>query len=67
MPIIRTLSISVQDKDGNKYEIKTEKEFQEFIDKLTPEEYEKWKTSYRFTCIHNKTGNIWYSGTLRDL
>ena len=64
MPIIRKLFITV---NGVEREIRSGKQLEEILSKLTPEERKQWETNYRFTPITNKTGNPYYTGTEFDI
>jgi hypothetical protein len=66
MPIVRKKFIT--DKNGIEHEITSKADLQRILDQMTPEEFERWKTQYRFSPINVDLGN-WtdYSGLLRDL
>lgn len=65
MPITRTLVIT--DKYGIPRQIKTLQDLQQILNQMTPEELALFQARYRFTPIHNATGNINYTGTIKDL
>lgn len=65
MPIVRKLFVT--DKNGVEVEIKTPDDLKKILAQMTPEEQQLWALRYRFAPIQNKTGNIDYTGTSRDL
>ena len=64
MPITRKLFIN---QNGKAVEITNQKQLLDFLATLTPEELETYKTQYRFAPITNNTGNMYYTGTMKDL
>jgi hypothetical protein len=67
MAMVIQRKLFVTDKDGVEHEIKTKADLQAIFDEMTPQEYEDWKTRYRFAPIQNGTGIKDYVGTSRDL
>lgn len=65
MPIVRKWTIS--DKDGNPVEITSREVLRSVIAQMSPEEYERWRTNYRFAPIDFQGNFDVYYGTLRDL
>lgn len=67
MAMVIQRKLFVTDKDGVEHEIRTKADLDAIIAQMTPEEYENWKTQYRFAPILNRTGIKDYTGTGRDL
>lgn len=57
----------ITDKNGVWHAINTNDDMQRILAQMTPEQFEKFKTNYRFAPIYNQTGNPNYTGTLWDL
>ena len=66
-PHFATRKLFVTDKNGVEHEIRTQAELDAIIAQMTPQQYEDWKTRYRFAPVQNLTGNKDYTGTIRDL
>ena len=59
--------VFVTDENGKVRLLNNFNELKVLLSKLTPEELQQFKNEYRFTHITNKTGNVWYSGSIHDL
>jgi len=67
MAMVIQRKLFVTDKDGVEHEIRTKADLEAIFAQMTDEEYEEWKTRYRFAPVFNRTGIKDYTGTGRDL
>ena len=67
MAMVIKRQLVVTDKDGVPHLIRTKADLQAILDQMTPEQFETWKTNYRFAPVWNRTGIKDYVGTSRDL
>lgn len=58
--------VFITDKNGVEHQITSDEDMKFIIAQMTPQEFEDWKTRYRFTPITNLTGNPNYTGTFHD-
>jgi hypothetical protein len=59
--------VFVTDENGEVRLLESFNALKGFLATLTPEELQQFKNEYRFTHITNKTGNVWYAGSIHDL
>jgi hypothetical protein len=65
-PIFRNREVFVWE-NGAVRRITTRDELVKYLESLPPEEYERFKTQYRFEPVRNNTNNPYYTGSIRDL